>query len=257
MKDRSVTRILQLYPKPGSTASKEGIYADLELPPRASGRARRSIRRPYVIVNMVSSVDGKAQVAGSAAGIGSALDRAVMRTLRAKADAVMVGAGTLRAERLTLGLDETGLRQPMGIIVSSGAENLPMEHLLSLRDQNVVLLTGRELRDAPDAGIEVLRAPTLPSGDLDLSGALELLKENRDIGVLLVEGGPSLNHALFSRGLVDELFLTVAPKLLGGKTGETSTILEGEEGGLLPSDLRLLSAFAAGGELFLRYAVAG
>ena len=169
----------------------------------------------------------------------------------------MVGAGTLRAERLTLGLDDTSAEmQPLGIIVSSAAENLPIDHLVSLRDQNVLLLSGREPRGASYAGIEALFVPTLPSGYLDLSGALKLLKEERDIEVLLVEGGPSLNHALFSRGLVDELFLTLAPKLLGGTLDETSAILEGQEGEMLPSGLRLLSVFAADDELFLRYSVA-
>ena len=94
---------------------------------------------------------------------------------------------------------------------------------------------------------------------LDLDKALETLKERYAVGVLLVEGGPSLNHALVRAGLADELFLTLAPKLLGGERPNALTILEpSTEGSSMPvQETKLLSVHLhlSGDELFLRYAL--
>ncbi len=68
---------------------------------------------------MVSTVDGRTAVSDKAGGIGSPVDRATMRNLRSMVDAVMVGAGTLRAEKLALGLDDgPGVAQPLAVVVS-------------------------------------------------------------------------------------------------------------------------------------------
>lgn len=89
---------------------------------------------------------------------------------------------------------------------------------------------------------------------------MSLLKQRHAVRILLVEGGPSLNHALITEGLVDELFLTLSPKLLGGK-GEGSgplTILEGLA--LDPDEtaqLNPISIHLSGRELFLRYSLHG
>jgi riboflavin biosynthesis pyrimidine reductase len=89
-----------------------------------------------------------------------------------------------------------------------------------------------------------------------LDRALRALKAERGIDVLVVEGGPGLNHGLISRNLVDELFLTVAPELLGGTAAETLTFLRGPE---IPARgrpaLELVSIHLAGSELFLRYSL--
>jgi 2,5-diamino-6-(ribosylamino)-4(3H)-pyrimidinone 5'-phosphate reductase len=249
-------KILRLYPPPGREVS--AIYEDLELPPRG----RREGARPYVIINTVSSVDGRTAMEGKAAGIGSATDRRTMRTLRSKADAVMVGAGTLRAEKLSLGLDRTdGVRQPLAIIVTDTGE-VPLEdHLIVEGGQEVLIL----LPDtAPERVVErlrtlaaLMRAPADSTGGVDLEKALVGLKAERGVECLAVEGGPGLNHALISRGLVDELFLTVAPELLGGSAEKTLTLLRGPT---LPArdlpNLSLLSIHLSADELFLRYALA-
>ncbi|HKH11878.1 MAG TPA: dihydrofolate reductase family protein, partial [Rubrobacter sp.] len=78
----------RLYPGHRRMAGEEGIYGDLEL------SYPESDRLPYVVVNMVGSVDGRSSVGGKASGIGSRADREAMRALRSRVDAVMVGAGT-------------------------------------------------------------------------------------------------------------------------------------------------------------------
>jgi riboflavin-specific deaminase-like protein len=241
----------RLYPPPACEIPAEAIYEDLELPPKE----RQDRSRPYVLINMVSSLDGKVAIEGKASRIGSGIDRRAMRILRSKADAVMIGAGTLRAEKLALGLDDpAGARQPLAVIISSTA-NVPVaENLISHEHQRVLLITTRHVPD--DRSFEsTLRAPATPSGQVDLDEALKLLKAEYAVEVLLVEGGPRLNHALISQDLVNELFLTLAPRLLGGPSEEILTILDGPV--LAPRDARLLWAHLVGDELFLRYRVGG
>src|SRR5918998_1798879 len=124
---------LRLYPEPGVLSDKGEIYEDLDLP----GLANR--RLPYVLINMVSSVDGRSSESGKASGIGGPADRGAMRALRSRVDAVMVGAGTLRAEKLNLGLDEPEAEQPLAVVVG-GAGGLPvLEHLVRPVGQSVIL----------------------------------------------------------------------------------------------------------------------
>ena len=247
--------IRRLYPPPAREVS--AIYEDLDLPPTE----HREGARPYVIINTVSSVDGRTSMEGKAASIGSTTDRRTMRTLRSKADAVMIGAGTLRAERLTLGLDETGVPQPLAIIVTETGDVPLEEHLIVEDGQEVLLLLSEE---APERVVErlitlapVMRVPADSTGAVDLEKALLALKAERGVESLVVEGGPGLNHALISRQLVDELFLTVAPELLGGTADQTLTLLRGPT---LPTrdrpTLDLVSIHLSGAELFLRYTLA-
>lgn len=237
-------KILRLYPLPAQELPTGAIYEDLELPPPG----RRDDARPYVVINMVSSVDGKATIEGKASRIGSQTDRGTMRTLRSKADAVMIGAGTLRAEKLSLSLDKSSRKpQPLAVIATNSGD-VPLE-------SNLIVGEGQEVLVIAPEGITVWsgerRVPADRSGTIDLGEALKILKAERAVDLLLVEGGPSLSHSLISQNLADELFLTLAPKLLGGTTEKAHTILNGPT--LEARDMKLLSAHIAGDELFLRY----
>ena len=248
-------KILRLYPPPAREVS--AIYEDLDLPPAGN----REGARPYVIINTVSSVDGRTAVGGKAAGLGSGIDRQTMRILRSRADAVMVGAGTLRAERLTLGLDETGVPQPLAIIVTHTGDVPLEEHLIVEGSQEVLILISdgvpKRVGEWLLALAPVMRAPADPTGAVDLDAALRTLKAERGVESLVVEGGPGLNHALISLDLVDELFLTVAPEVLGGCAEQTLTLLRGPT---LPDrdrpTLEVVSIHLSGDEVFLRYSLA-
>jgi 2,5-diamino-6-(ribosylamino)-4(3H)-pyrimidinone 5'-phosphate reductase len=248
-------KILRLYPLPAREVF--AVYEDLVLPPAG----HREGSRPYVIINTVSSVDGRSTMEGKAAGIGSRTDRRTMRTLRSKVDAVIIGAGTLRAEKLSLGLDgPDGVPQPLAIIVTDSGEVPLDEHLIVEEGQEVLIL----LSDAAPARVverlralaPVMKAPADSHGAVDLERALPAARAQRGVESLLVEGGPGLNHALISRNLVDELFLTVAPELLGGTVEQSLTLLRGPA---LPArdrpTLDLVSIHLADGELFLRYSI--
>jgi riboflavin-specific deaminase-like protein len=236
----------RLYPLPAREVPAQAIYEDLELPPAHW----RESWRPYVVINMVASVDGKTSVAGKASPLGSETDRQTIRNLRSRADAVMIGASTLRAERLSLGLDETrrDRRQPLAVVVTGSGE-VPLDDNLLVAEGQGVLIVSPDHPGLHSGEHALLARPAPQAGYVDLAQALKRLRAEYAVDLLLVEGGPTLNYSLISSNLADELFLTVAPKLLGVAPG----LLEGST--QVPTDLSLLSTFLSGDELFLRYAV--
>jgi riboflavin-specific deaminase-like protein len=212
--------------------------------------------RPYVGLNMVSSLDGKATLDWRTKGLSTEVDRRLFHHLRTQADAVMVGAGTAREERYGRITKNDELRdkrlaegraaEALAVVVS-GRLDLPGDlPLLTEPEQAVVIATGAEhsLSDM-HAGIEYARI-----GD-DLPRLMADLRE-RGVRSVLCEGGPTLNSFLFAAGLVDELFLTMNPKVVGGAAA--LTIVAGREL-VEPVELDLVSVAEADGELFTRWRV--
>jgi riboflavin-specific deaminase-like protein len=246
---------LRLYPEPSVLSDKGKIfYDDLDLPDLADRRL------PYVLINMVSSVDGRSSASGKASGIGGPADRGAMRALRSHVDAVMVGAGTLRAEKLNLGLDKPEAEQPQAVVVG-GVGSLPvLEHLVLPAGQAVILAVPQKYSAQNDAntygpgdGVTTLQCPGPRPDRVDLRDLLQALKSRHAVDRLLVEGGPGLNRSLIDAGLVDELFLTVAPKLLLGPEASILGATTDNEAGAPSQVLALVSVHSAGDELFLRY----
>lgn len=240
-------------PEPADLRAEE-IYHDLRFPEPPPGR-------PYTAINMVSTADGRVTVWGRAGGIGGQVDRLAMRLLRSRVDAVMVGAGTVRGENINLGLphDLRGLVQhpnPLGVVVSASGD-IPLENLVRNEGERLLFLLSEDASDEAAERLslrgEVQRMPGERAGGY--GAALSLLREEHGVQRLLVEGGPSLNHALIGSELADELFLTFAPKLAGGAdSGGVVGILSGaafEE----PTGMRLLSVYESGDELYLRYSL--
>lgn len=225
--------------------------------------------RPFVSINMVSSLDGKAAISGRASGLGSQYDRVVMNTLRSSHDAIMVGAGTIRAEKYSPKLPEPlaktrlsrSLRPQPWLILPTTAGRIPKENLLDIIPDNTIILKskGHGGYDGESGEDTVERMEEIPTNDdntMDLAYALWLLRSKYEISRLLVEGGPTLNHHLFESGLVDQLFLTIAPKLTGGSADETLAILQGKALGT-PLQAIMVAIHAVQDELFLRYGIQG
>ncbi len=211
---------------------------------------------------MVSALDGKAAVEGAAGSIGSAIDRAIMRNLRAHADAVMIGASTLRAEKLTLSVTQDLARQRVALglepqplaVLTTVSGNLPLEnHLLDATSDNLLVFVSPS---TPSLSLKKLSSLASVETATSLKETLQVLKQRYAVDVLLVEGGPSLNQALVGENLADELFLTLSPKLLGGERNSTLTILEGPSLGKT-IHVSPVSIHAARSELFLRCALEG
>jgi riboflavin biosynthesis pyrimidine reductase len=214
--------------------------------------------RPYTYVNMVATVDGRVTLGGRSAALGDEADLATLLELREKADAVLIGAGTLRAEGYDRLMRDPGRRErrraagqsgELPAVILSRSLALPWDAgLFSAAEQPVLVYT--EAAGGPAdvaAAVEVVRLPeATPAAALaDLHG--------RGVRALLCEGGPTLNRALLADRLVDELFLTVAPLLVAGD--EDRGVVAGP---LLdvPAELRLRHVLRHGDELLLRYAVA-
>jgi riboflavin biosynthesis pyrimidine reductase len=237
----------------GDPVDADAIVAGLALP--ADGPRER----PYTLVNFVASADGHATVDGRSGGLGDAGDKALFHALRERVDAVMAGTGTLLAEGYgrILGRAERRDRR-----VAAGRPPEPLAVTISRSGQ---VPTTIPLFAQPEARIVAFTPGGAPAGEvaaqvtwepvgasIPLTRAMRTLRELHDVQTLLCEGGPTLFGGLLREGLVDELFLTVAPKLVGG--GGARTITAGPE---LPSPagLRLVSGFERAGTLFLRYAV--
>ncbi len=211
--------------------------------------------RPYLILNFATTLDGRAAIQGRSGPIGSETDTEMLQRLRTRVDAVMIGAGTMRAERygrivsdpqLRAYRERTGLaHDPLGVIVSNRLE-LPWDaSLFTDGGGRVVIFTASE-QDPPETAtrVTVVRHPD----GVELDRALQWLLKERGIRSVLCEGGPTLHGRLREGGLADELFLTVAPKIAGGEgprvlAGAPPHIDQVELAWLLESD----------GELFSRY----
>jgi riboflavin biosynthesis pyrimidine reductase len=220
-------------------------------------QARAPDDRPFVFLNMVASVDGRATLGGRTNTLGSAADTLLLTELRALADAVLIGSGTLRAEgyaRLVANPERVARRTAAGqpetptAVLLSRSLDLPWDAgLFAAADQPVLLYTGSDAAVPPVAApMEIVRlADPAPAAALaDLRG--------RGVRALLCEGGPTLNRALLAGDLVDELFLTLSPLLAGN--AEAPRIVEGEDLPA-PAGLALEWVLHHEGELFLRYGV--
>jgi riboflavin biosynthesis pyrimidine reductase len=211
--------------------------------------------RPFLYLNMVESADGRATLEGSSHALGSEIDTLLLTELRALADAVLIGTGTLRAEgyaRLVANPERVARREaagraatPLAVLLSRGLDLRWDAGLFAAADQPVLVYTGSDAAP-PDvaAPLEVVRLaePTPAAALRDLRA--------RGVRALLCEGGPTLHGALHAAGVVDELFLTVAP-IITGDEDEPNIVA----GGRLPeaAEFELVWALHVGSELFLRY----
>lgn len=241
---------LRLYPPPALRVRE--IYGDLSLPQRGGGDAGL----PFVFLNAVSTLDGSASISGRAGGIGGRADREVMRVLRSLADAVLIGANTLRAERMSLSSEGRRAPEPLAAVLTSTGE-VPLENLLDLdRERTLVILPEPAASGAAaeklSKSARLLPLPEAAGGGVDLREALRALLDGFGARRVLIEGGPRLSGEAIYRHLADELFLTVSPRISREPPEALRRPFELPPGGP-PVGCTLLSAHAAGGELFLRY----
>jgi riboflavin-specific deaminase-like protein len=210
--------------------------------------------RPLVAVNFAATVDGRATIGGVSGPIGSRTDTAMLAGLRTRFDAVMIGGGTMRAERygrLIGNQEQRERRERLGLphdplmVIVSGRLDLPWDAPLFTEGGRVLIFTASEAEPPETAtSLRVVRHDKF----VNLVEALRHLRSEHGIRALLCEGGPGLHGELEGAGMVDDLFLTIAPKLVGG---EAPRISEGE----LPAvaELELAWLLEEEGELFARY----
>ncbi len=186
---------------------------------------RAPAERPYLVINMVASVDGRATIHGRTKDLSSPADKAVFFGLRRAVDAVLVGTGTLREERYGPILPDAD-EQPLAIVCSRRGE-FPTD---------IGLFTDPRSRVLTHTG---------PSP----AEALRRARDEHGVRSVLCEGGPTLNAELLRAGGVDELFHCLAPKIAGEPGAPTMVT------GVLheTAEMELVSLLESESHLFMRY----
>ena len=190
-------------------------------------------QRPYLLVNMAMSADGKTAAPRSFfSRFGSEADQSNLYKLRATVDGVLCGASTIAKDNASLLPAKRNRRQnqkPFYRIAATGTGSLPLTSaLFKTTSPPILILTTnsapqkiRELYQAIAAGIHVTKGK-----QINWAQALAWLREKWGIRRLLIEGGGTLNQSLFRLDLVDEINLTICPFIIGGNLAPT--IADGE-----------------------------
>jgi riboflavin-specific deaminase-like protein len=241
--------------------------------PQAHIAARESggpAGRPFVVVNMAMTADGKIATANRAvASFGSPRDLAHLYALRATAEAVMCGARTAEMDGLSLGPGPAcyrRLRRQRGlaeynlrVLVSGSGSINPRAAIFTRRVSPILILTTEQAGARRLAALRKVADEMLVFGERGVSFAAALAELRARWGVrrLVCEGGGELNAALFAAGLVDELHLTICPFVFGGR--DAPSIADGSGVTRLAEAARfeLRSCRRHGDELFCVFAAAG
>lgn len=232
--------------------SLEDLYTEIALPAPTGDR-------PYLYLDMVASVDGAATIDGRTRKLGGEADRRAFSRLREWCDVILVGASTVRIEdygpprpsvdarerRVSRGYDP----YPRIAVVTASAALNPGARLFSDPQRRAIVFAPDDA-DARrlDALARVADVRRFGSGRVDLPDALAELRRD-GVERVLCEGGPALNAELLKDGLVDELFLTVSPQLVGESAHRIVGELESDE----PISVVLVEVREHRDELLLRY----
>jgi riboflavin biosynthesis pyrimidine reductase len=246
-------QVRELFPGSGGTTVGE-LTGSLNL----VANARPD--RPYTVVNFVASADGRAVFHGRSGGLSDAGDRAMFHGLRERVDAVFAGTATMRTERYGRLVRDPERRSrraaaglapdPLAAVITRSGDVPTDIPLFADPDSRIVVFTPTELDlDGIPAQVDVVR---LDRGELTLTTMLRRLRADYDVRALLCEGGPTVFGTMLRERLVDELFLTLSPRLTGGGMGPAIT-----SGAELPEleELELEWAYERDGALYLRYAL--
>jgi riboflavin biosynthesis pyrimidine reductase len=270
--------------EPSGAVLPEGLRVrydgDLSFPPALEAR-------PYCIANFVSTLDGVvsfnlpgqsegAQISGS-----NQEDRFIMGLLRASADAVLVGSGTLRAvgpqgswlpeavypaaKDLYQKYRTEVLRKPDPlVVVVTGTGELELASVVfhTPRTRVLILTTEQGKEKLSQSGSEALaavevKALSTTDGRISPSGILTLLRQEAGVELLLHEAGPTLFGEFLAGGFMDELFLTMAPQMAGrdAEHPRPGLVANVQFSPATAPWWKLLSAKSAADYLFLRYQV--
>jgi riboflavin-specific deaminase-like protein len=209
--------------------------------------------RPRVVVNMAPSLDGKiSPVKRGGAFVMSRheTDPNRMRELRASADAVVIGGGNLRAD------DPDLAPSALRVVVSRSGERIPPSARMFDRALGGEAVVAHAAIMTPELRARLGERATLVelgADDVDPTRLLDWLGRERGCRTVVCEGGGGLNASLFAARAVDELRLTIVPRVLGGAGAPGVVSGPGFDPDALP-DARLVRVERVGDELFVVYA---
>jgi riboflavin biosynthesis pyrimidine reductase len=201
--------------------TREELFAAYAPPDRTRTRVR---------LNFVESADGAATLEGRSGPLGGEGDRDLMQVLRAMADVIVVGAGTVRVEGyggVDVGDADSAWREQAGLspqpafaVVSGALRLAPDDPVFADTPQRPVVVTTTHARASRREALEPV-ADVIDCGEgreVDLAAMLDAFAQ-RGWTQILCEGGPHLFGALLDAGLVDEVCITLAPRFVGGSAG--------------------------------------
>ena len=231
------------------------------------GLKTEHLKRPFVFSNFAMTADGKIAFADHRfKPFAGRRDQEHMMELRATADAVMSGARTVdlgaatlgtggekyRRARVRRGLNETALRV---IVSGSGSIDLAAE-IFRHRFSPIIILTTQRVEERQLKKLRALAEVKICGrSEINFRAAFQWLRQRRGVRRLLCEGGGELHGALIRAGLIDELHLTISPKIFGGRTAPTIADGIGASRLAQAARLSLKSLTRIGDELFLVYAI--
>ena len=223
---------------------------------------------PFVFSNFAMTADGKIAFAnGKFIPFGGTRDHEHMMELRATADAVMCGARTIEVTGTILGNGGEKFRKlrlkrglaefPLRVIVSGSGSINPDAKIFKKRFSPIVILTTARISKTSLKNLRAVADEVKICGktEVNLPAALRWLREKWNVRRLLCEGGGELHGALVHAGLLDELHLTICPKIFGGRNAPTMADGRGFESLADAARLKLKSRKRVGDELFLVYKV--
>lgn len=237
------------------------------IPSAAAKRDREHAgERPFVFINMAMTADGKIATANRAvSSFGSQRDQEHLYELRATADAVMAGARTVDLNAIKLGPGGKRFRQlrlrnkraefNLRVVVSGAGSIDPKAAIFQHNFSPIIVLASERASKTNLKRLRSLAREVYVAGkdQVDLRRALHHLRTHWKVERLLCEGGGELNAALLKQGLVNELHLTICPRIFGGNAAPA---IAGGPGVQFLKDaarLELKSSSRIGDELFLVY----
>lgn len=242
--------LTKLFPEPG-TIAVDDAYGDVRFGAPPTGR-------PFTIVNMIATVDGQGRLGADTAELGGEVDKRLFVKLREQVDCVLAGTRTIQSEQYKgpASKQQTrsarkarGLRERPLFSTISRSGSLPWSAPV-FQDEGIECV----VFSAAELAVGQARAKITQVHETEPSAVARVLSERFGVRCLLLEGGPALNAVFFAAGLVDELFLTVAPLLAGGS--DPFPIVSGDLGP--GAGLQLRGAMLDHEQyLYLRYGIGG
>ncbi len=244
----------QIFPSPVDDVDPRTLLESEKRPAHA--------KRPWLMCNMISSVDGAISVDGVSGALGGPGDRAIFSAIRALADVIVVASGTVIAENYRKPQTAPDIQQvriargqaalPRIAIVSSSLAIDPNHRVFDPDAPPIVVTHAGSPAERRVALADVAEVVIAGDDEVDLQLALELLG-SQGANVALLEGGPTLNGAFADADLIDEWCLSSAPMIVGGTSGRAVTSSHMFE----PRRYSLTRTLHEEGTLFHRYVRVG
>jgi riboflavin-specific deaminase-like protein len=222
--------------------------------------------RPFVLANFAITADGRISTRNSTqADFSSKRDKRRLVEIRATCDAIMASAKTIGTDNMTMGIPAEELRAqrvaqgkppyPIRVLLTNSGRISPELRVFTKDFSPIVIFSTEKMPAAIRSGLETKATLHLhPGKRIDLAEMLRTLRKTHQVKRLVCEGGAQIFRALLEADLVDELNVTITPRIFGGRPAPTLT---GVAGAFLPSSTQLeLQSFSPlEGECFLRYRI--